>query len=96
MNGPALNTDPRDPVAEELHLMKTAGIAEIASRNPNVADWIQHWEERALKAEAAVESARDEERAIWVSAIEAYFDATAVFDVEHQAGRIRAEKERQP
>jgi hypothetical protein len=60
MTGPALNTDPRDPVAEELHLMKTAGIVEVASRNPNIMDAIRHWEDRVQKAEAAVAAARAE------------------------------------
>lgn len=37
---------------DELHLVKTAGIIEIAVRNPSVADYMDHWEGRALKAEA--------------------------------------------
>lgn len=41
--------------------------------------------------EAAVAAARERERAIWVSAIENYFDATAVMDVENHAAAIRAE-----
>jgi hypothetical protein len=41
--------------------------------------------------EAAVAAARAKERAIWVSAIETYFDATAVMDVETHADRLRAE-----
>lgn len=53
-DGPCINTDVRDPIADELHLMKTCGIIEIMVRNPNVADWVEHWEGRALKAEAKV------------------------------------------
>ena len=37
---------------EELHMMKTAGIIEVAVRNPSVADYMQHWEARAEAAEA--------------------------------------------
>jgi hypothetical protein len=37
---------------DELHLMKTAGIIEVAVRNPSVAEYMEHWEGRATKAEA--------------------------------------------
>ena len=37
---------------EELHLMKTAGIIEVAVRNPNVMEYVRHWEGRAEAAEA--------------------------------------------
>jgi len=47
-------------VAAELHLMKTAGIIEVAARNPNVAEYVKHWEGRALKAESAIAAARAE------------------------------------
>lgn len=43
-----------DKLRDELHLMKTAGIIEVAVRNPSVADYMNHWEGRALKAEAAL------------------------------------------
>jgi len=36
---------------EELHLMKTAGIVEVAVRNPSVAEYMRHWEGRAEAAE---------------------------------------------
>ena len=36
----------------ELHLMKTAGIIEVAVRNPSVSEYMGHWEGRADKAEA--------------------------------------------
>ena len=42
---------------EELHLFKTAGIIEIAVRNPNVSSWLIEWENRAIKAEEAARSA---------------------------------------
>jgi len=41
-----------DRLREELDLMKTAGIIEVAVRNPNISDYIEHWEGRAEKAEA--------------------------------------------
>ncbi len=44
----------------ELELMKTAGIIEVAVRNPSVKDYMEHWEERAEKAEAEVERLKDE------------------------------------
>jgi hypothetical protein len=36
----------------ELKNWETWGIVEIATRNPNVAEYCKHWEERATKAEA--------------------------------------------
>ena len=36
----------------ELHTMKTAGVIEVAVRNPNVSEYITHWEGRAEGAEA--------------------------------------------
>lgn len=59
----AAQGEPRTPMgimAEELHLMKTAGIIEVAARNPSVMDFVEHWEGRALAAErhlAATETA---------------------------------------
>jgi hypothetical protein len=44
----------RAKVEAELDLMKTAGIIEVAVRNPSVADYMQHWEARAEAAEATV------------------------------------------
>lgn len=48
----------------ELHTMKTAGIIEVAVRNPSVMEYMQHWEGRAERAERA-------EAAAWNDAIEA-------------------------
>ena len=36
----------------ELHTMQTAGIIEVAVRNSNVAEYMNHWEARATAAEA--------------------------------------------
>lgn len=44
----------------ELDTMKTAGIIEVAVRNPNVSDYMAHWEGRALKAEAEAELAEEQ------------------------------------
>lgn len=44
----------------ELHLMKTAGIIEVAVRNPSVADYMAHWEGRATAAEAALTALRED------------------------------------
>ena len=38
----------------ELQLMKTAGIIEVAVRNPSVAEYMAHWEGRATDAEARI------------------------------------------
>jgi hypothetical protein len=38
----------------ELHTMKTAGIIEVAVRNPSVSEYMAHWEGRAEKAESRV------------------------------------------
>lgn len=35
----------------EIETMTTAGIVEVAVRNPSVADYVQHWEGRATEAE---------------------------------------------
>ena len=43
----------------DLHLMKTAGIVEIAIRNPNVSEYMAHWERRAEGAEAKLAKARE-------------------------------------
>lgn len=60
----------------ELDLMKTAGIIEIAVRNPNVADWLKHWEDRATKAEARVAefSARGENQTAYAEGIRSSAD----------------------
>lgn len=34
---------------------RTCGIVELAIRNPNVASYIEHWEGRALRAEAQLQ-----------------------------------------
>ena len=41
----------------ELHLMKTEGIVEVAIRNPNVSEYMAHWERRAEGAEAKLTKA---------------------------------------
>ena len=37
----------------EIHNWKTWGIIEVAIRNPSVSEYMNHWEGRCLKAEAA-------------------------------------------
>lgn len=39
----------------EITMLKTSGIIEVAVRNPNVMEYMQHWEGRALSAEAKLE-----------------------------------------
>ena len=48
-----------EKLREELHLMKTAGIIEVAVRNPSVAEYMDHWEGRAEAAEAEVRTLRE-------------------------------------
>lgn len=43
----------------ELHTMQTAGIIEVAVRNSNVAEYMNHWEARATAAEASLVKARE-------------------------------------
>lgn len=38
----------------EIETLTTAGIVEVAARNPNVMEYMRHWEGRAEKAEAEV------------------------------------------
>jgi hypothetical protein len=40
----------------ELHLMKTAGVIEVAVRNQSVSEYMKHWEGRATKAESRIEA----------------------------------------
>ena len=42
-------------LTEELDLMKTAGIIELAIRNPSVSEYMHHWERRAEAAEARID-----------------------------------------
>jgi chromosome segregation ATPase len=42
-------------VEAELRMMKTAGIIEVAVRNPSVSEYMAHWENRAEAAEARIE-----------------------------------------
>ena len=39
-------------VLELVDLLTKGGIIEVAIRNPSVAEYMDHWESRALKAEA--------------------------------------------
>ena len=55
-----------EALSAELHLMKTAGVIEVAVRNPSVMEYVKHWEDRATKADAqlaASEAARMEAEA---------------------------------
>lgn len=38
----------------ELHTLTTAGIIEVAIRNPSVMEYMKHWEGRAERAEAEI------------------------------------------
>ncbi len=60
----------------ELELMKTAGVIEVSVRNPNVAEYVKHWEGRALAAEAKVaeSSARGENQAAYAEGIRSSAD----------------------
>ena len=42
----------------EAEMLVRGGSIEVAVRNPNVASYMKHWEERAEKAEAEVEQLR--------------------------------------
>lgn len=60
-----------EQLREEVAFLKSCGIVELAVRNPNVADWMQHWEGRAEKAEAALRSAASTStEAVGVKALE--------------------------
>jgi hypothetical protein len=41
-----------ESLREEVAFLKSCGIIEVAVRNPSVAEYMKHWEERAEKAEA--------------------------------------------
>ena len=42
----------------EVDMLTKAGIIEVAVRNPSVAEYMAHWEGRALQAEAEISSLR--------------------------------------
>jgi len=43
-----------EKLQEEIRILTTAGIAEVAARNSNVMEYMSHWESRTEKAEARV------------------------------------------
>jgi hypothetical protein len=45
-------------LSAELAQWKTWGVVEVAVRNPSVAEYMKHWEERTEKAESALATAR--------------------------------------
>lgn len=49
----------RDALAVEVNTLTQSGIVEVAACNPNVMEYIRHWESRAEKAEAEVERLRE-------------------------------------
>jgi ATP-dependent Clp protease ATP-binding subunit ClpA len=46
-----------EELEREMQTLTTAGIIEVAVRNPSVADYVQHWEGRAEAAEAKLAEA---------------------------------------
>ena len=46
-------------LAAAQKILRTAGIVEIAARNPQVMEYMQHWETRAEKAEAERDALRE-------------------------------------
>ncbi|MGV8955024.1 MAG: hypothetical protein ACOH2M_28260 [Cypionkella sp.] len=66
----------RHALGAELDMMKTAGIIEVAVRNPSVADFMQHWDGRTEKAErdahAATISEITRRRDEWKAKCEGY------------------------
>lgn len=44
----------RDQLAAEVERLTKYSISEVAVSNPNVMDYMKHWEGRALKAEAII------------------------------------------
>lgn len=52
-----VRADRIEELKAENHLLKTAGVIEVAVRNPNVAEYIRHWEARAEAAEAKLAKA---------------------------------------
>ena len=43
-------------ILELIETLTKGGIIEVAIRNPNVMEYMRHWEGRAEKAEAALEA----------------------------------------
>jgi hypothetical protein len=54
-----------EELEDELHTMKTAGIIEVAIRNPDVSEYMAHWERRAEGAEAKLAKAAAELEEAW-------------------------------
>jgi uncharacterized protein YhaN len=49
-----------DRLMEDRDTLTSAGIVEIAARNPSVMEYMRHWEARAEKAEAELEAVKAE------------------------------------
>lgn len=47
-----------DRLRQEITDLINSGVGEVAARNPNVLEYMRHWEGRAEKAEAEVERLR--------------------------------------
>jgi hypothetical protein len=45
----------RDRLAATVERFKTAGACELGGENPNLGEYMDHWERRCLKAEATIE-----------------------------------------
>jgi hypothetical protein len=57
-NAPREAADEITRLKAEVARLKTCGIVEVAAHNPSVMDWIKHWEDRTLKAEAVLDAVR--------------------------------------
>ena len=53
-------SDRIEVLGREIQTLTTAGIIEVAVRNPSVMDYMKHWEGRAEAAEAKLAKAMDE------------------------------------
>lgn len=81
----------------ENHLLKTSGIAEVAVRNPNVMEYMKHWEGRAETAEAKLAKAveRLDKLAYWLDIDQELWDAFTVMeksDHRHMQSEVKTVK----
>jgi hypothetical protein len=69
-----------------LNKWKALSVTEVAAENPSVAEYCKHWEERALKAEAALKPGEPVDREQWLAIREGHFNAASAeyFDARPQ------------
>lgn len=81
----------------ENHLLKTSGIVEVAARNPNVMEYMRHWEGRTETAEAKLHASAMQELAALGQAQDAHqtqLEAEAKLAASYTSAEVEAAVEK--